>query len=87
MLQSIWSQMKRAFGDAMFASVDGAEPRYMALAPHILAPRHVSPPSILGNNMSPPAQRTTGCGFQADTLSSMDGCKPEYLAKSPSTLR
>ncbi len=32
----------------MFASVDGANPGYMA---HILAPRHVSPPSILGNSL------------------------------------
>jgi hypothetical protein len=31
----------------MFASVDGGRPGYMALAPHILASRHVSlPPSL-----------------------------------------
>jgi len=36
----------------MFAKVDGASPRYIALTPHILAPRHIPPPSKF--------RRTTG---------------------------
>ena len=71
----------------MFARIDGASPEYMALAPHILAPRHVSPPSILGN-MSPfISQSRSGCPSSPEVLTRMDGSFPGWMAKMPSTLR
>jgi hypothetical protein len=70
----------------MFASVDGANPGYMALAPHILAPRHVSSPSILGNSPLVFLDRT-GWPLSAEAPTRMDGGFPECMAKMPSTLR
>lgn len=71
----------------MFASVDGASPGYMALTPRILAPRHVSPPSILGNNLIIHSPNCSGWPSSPDALARMDGGFPEYMAKTPSTLR
>jgi hypothetical protein len=87
MQQFIISHMTSTFGGAMFASIDDAGPGYMALTPHILAPRHVSPPSILGNN--PVTHRTSRSNWpsSAEALTRMDGCFPEYMAETPSTSR
>ena len=71
----------------MFASIDGAVPEYMALAPHILAPRHVLPPSILGNMLPTPSQSHSGWPSSPEVLARMDGSFPECMAKMPSTLR
>lgn len=71
----------------MLASIDGTSPGYMALTPHILAPRHVSPPSILGNNTLPPSQNRSGWASSAEAQARMDGSFPEYMAKTPSTSR
>ena len=71
----------------MFASVDGASPGYMALTPHILALRHVSPPSILGNNRVTHSKNRSGWPSSAEALTRMDGSFPEYMANLPSTSR
>ncbi len=71
----------------MFASVDGVSPEYMALAPHILAPRHVSPPSILGNFRVTRSPTPSGWLSSAEALARMDGSFPEWTANMPSTLR
>ncbi|UCV27183.1 hypothetical protein [Ferribacterium limneticum] len=71
----------------MLASIDGTSPEYMALTPHILAARHVSPPSILGNNLAIQPKNRSGWPSSAEVLIRMDGCFPEWMAKLPSTLR
>jgi len=79
--------MTSTFEGAMFASIDGAHPGYMALTPHIPAPRHVSPPSILGNKLLAGSEERSGWPSSAKVGARMDGGSPEYMAKSPSTLR
>jgi hypothetical protein len=59
----------------------------MALAPRILEQRHVSPPSILGNNPPSPSQSRSGWSSSVEVLARMDGSFPEYMAKTPSTSR
>jgi hypothetical protein len=59
----------------------------MALAPHILAQRHISPPSILGNNLGPHSRNRSGWTSSAEVQARMDGCFPECMANLPSTLR
>ena len=71
----------------MFASVDGVNPGYTAFTPHILAPRHVFVPSIPGNNLSTQPKTLLNRPFSAEALDRMDGGFPEWMAKSPSTLR
>ena len=71
----------------MFARVDGALPGYTALTPHMLGMRHVSSPSIPGNDLVLPPQHTAGRHSSTDVRASMDGGFPEYMARSPSTLR
>lgn len=71
----------------MFASINGASPGYMAPTPHILAQRHISPPSILGNNLGPHSRNRSGWTSSAEVLARMDGCFPECMANLPSTLR
>jgi hypothetical protein len=71
----------------MFASVDGAAPGYMALTPHILARRHVSPPSTLGNDVVAYSKSLSDWPSSADALARMDGSFPECMANLPSTLR
>ena len=71
----------------MFASVDGAMPGYMAPEPHILAPRHVFPPSILGCHLTNTTLRLSGRYSSAESLTRMDGGYPECMAKIKSTLR
>jgi len=71
----------------MFASIDGANPEYMALAPHILTRCHVSPPSILGNIFGNHSTSLAGWASSAEALNRMDGGFTEWMAKSPSTLR
>lgn len=71
----------------MFASIDGAMPGYMALAPHILVPRHVLPPSILGNSLVTHSKNHSGWASSGEVLTRMDGCFQEWMAKMPSTLR
>ena len=75
------------FRDAVLARMDGKFPEYTSLTPYIPVTRHVSPPSILGNMASQLIQHTTGRPFHADVLTSIGGGFPEYMAKSPSTLR
>ena len=71
----------------MFASVDGVNPGYTAFAPHILAPRHAFVPSIPGNNLPTQPKTLLSRPFSAEALDRMDGGFPEWMAKSPSTLR
>ena len=71
----------------MIASVYGASLGYMALTPHILAPRHVSPPSILGNTIVIDSRSCSGWPSSADAQTGMDGSFPEYMANMPSTSR
>lgn len=71
----------------MFARVHGALPEYTALMPHMPGMRHVSSPSIPGNNLALPPQPTAGQHSSTDVRASMDGGFPENMAKSPSTLR
>jgi len=71
----------------MFARVYGVLPEYMALVPHMLDMRHVSSPPILGNYLALPPKPTAGGHCSTDVRASMDGGFPEYMAKSPSTLR
>jgi hypothetical protein len=71
----------------MFARIDVAHPEYMALAPHILAPRPVSPPSILGNGLIDQSENYSGWPFPAEAQTRMGGSFPEYMANLPSTLR
>jgi hypothetical protein len=71
----------------MFASVDGVNRGYTAFAPHILAPRHVFVPSIPGNNLSTQPKALLNRPSSAEVQDRMDGCFPEWMAKSPSTLR
>jgi hypothetical protein len=79
--------MTSTFGGAMFASVDGASPGYVAFMPHILGRCHISPPSILGDNLVNHSQNCSGWPSSAEVLARMDGCFPEYMAFMPSTLR
>jgi hypothetical protein len=83
----IFSQMTSSFGGAMVAKLFGALPEYTALTPHMLGMRHVSSPSILGSNVVFPPQPTAGRHSSTDVRARMDGGFPEYMAKSPSTLR
>jgi hypothetical protein len=71
----------------MFARVYGVLPEYTALMPHMLGMRHVSSPSIPENNLVLPPQRTAGRHSSTDVQACMDFGFPEYMAKSPSTLR
>ena len=71
----------------MFTSIDGASPGYTALTPHILAPRHISPPSILGKHLAANPKTRSGRPSSPEVLPRMDGRFPEYTAKTPSTLR
>lgn len=71
----------------MFASIDGAGPGYMALAPHIPDSRHVSPPSIAGNNLVDQPKRHSGRPSSAEAPARMDSSFPEYMAILKSTLR
>jgi hypothetical protein len=71
----------------MFASIDGASPGYVALAPSMLAQRHVSPPSILGKMSPPPSQSHSDRPSSPKELVRMDGNHPECMAKTPSTSR
>jgi len=71
----------------MFASVDGAGPGYMALAPRILAPRHVSPPYILGNDLVDQSKNYSGWPSSAEAPARIDGSFPECMAILKSTLR
>lgn len=71
----------------MFASVDGANPEYMALVPRILAPRHVLLPSIPENKLSTHPKNRSDKSSSAEAQGRMDGCSPELMAISPSTLR
>jgi hypothetical protein len=59
----------------------------MALTPHILAPRHVSPPSILGNDLVGQSENCSDWPSLPEVLARMDGSFPEWMAKMPSTLR
>lgn len=77
----------RRSGGAMFARIDGASPEYMALAPHILAARHVSPPNILGELLPIQFKNPTGWPSSPEVPARMDGSFPEWMAKTPSTLR
>jgi hypothetical protein len=79
--------MTSTFGAAMFARVDGGRPGYMALAPHILESRHISRPSILGNDLITPSASCSGWSSSAEALTRMDGSFPEYMAETPSTSR
>jgi len=79
--------MTSTFGAAMFASVDGANPGYVAFAPHILAPHHVFVPSIPGNNLLTQPKTRSDRPSSAEAQDRMDGYFPESMAKSPSTLR
>ncbi|WP_428827389.1 hypothetical protein ACLIKD_04820 [Azonexus sp. IMCC34842] len=87
MQQFIFSNMTSTFGGAMFASIDDAGPGYMALRPHIPAARHISPPSILENNLANYSTSRSVWPSSAEALARMDGCFPEYMAKTPSALR
>lgn len=71
----------------MFARIDGAHPEYTARTPHILAPRRISLPSILGNVLPIPFQNRTGWPFLLEELAGIDGSFPGWMAKMPSTLR
>lgn len=71
----------------MFASIDGANPGYMALAPDILALRHVSLPPILGNNRVAHSSSCFEWLSSAEVLVRMDGGYPECMANLKSTLR
>ena len=71
----------------MFASMDGGRPGYMAITPHIQAPRHVSPPPILGNNLVSHSKNGSGWPSSAEAPARMDGSVPEYMANLPSTSR
>lgn len=71
----------------MFATVDGGSSGYMAFTPDIPAPCHVLPPSILGNDLVIHLQNRSGRPASAEALARMDGCFPEWMAKTPSTLR
>ncbi len=55
--------------------------------PHMPGIRHVSSPSIPGNDLVLPPQPMAGRHSSTDVRASMDGGFPEYMAKSPSTLR
>jgi hypothetical protein len=79
--------MTSTFGNAMFARIGGEHPGYMARTPHILAPRNVSPPSILGDNRVAHSRRCSSWPFSAEALARIDGGFPEYRAETPSTLR
>jgi hypothetical protein len=79
--------MTSTFEAAMFASVYGANPGYMAFAPHILAPRHVFVPSIPGTNLLTQPKTLSDRPSSAEAQDRMDGCFPASMAKSPSTLR
>ncbi len=69
----------------MFTSVDGASPGYMALMPHILAPRHVLPPSILGSHSASPPQSRMVQSSLAEVPIGIAGDLAEYAAFMPST--
>lgn len=71
----------------MFAKVDDALPGDTALMPHFPGQRHLSSPSIPGNTLVLPPQPMPGRHSSTDVWASMDGGFPEYMAKSPSTLR
>ena len=71
----------------MFARIDGAHPEYTARTPHILAPRRISLPSILGNMLPISLQNRAGWPFPLEELARIDDCFPEWMAKTPSTLR
>jgi len=85
--QFVFSHMTRSFGGTMIASIDGAGPGYMTLTPHILAPRHVSPPPILGNNLAIHHTNPSGWPSSTEAQARMDGSFPEYMAHAPSTSR
>lgn len=71
----------------MFTSVDGGSPGYTALTPHIQTARHVSPPSILGNNLAASPANRSWWASSADALARMGGGLPECMACMPSTSR
>jgi hypothetical protein len=84
---SAFPQRKCGFQPAMFASMDGASSGYVALAPSMLAQRHVSPPSILDNDLLTSLKSCSGWPSSAKPLARMDGRFPECMAETPSTSR
>lgn len=85
--QPILIRMTSTFATAMFASVDGANSGYMAVTPHIPAPRQVFVPTIPGNNLLTRPKAPSNRQSSAEVQDRMDRCFPESMAKSPSTLR
>ena len=71
----------------MFASLYGKEPAYKAIAPDMLARRHVQAPSILGDMQINSTQSETGRASSADMPARIDGGFPAYTANMPSTSR
>jgi len=84
---SAFPQRTCGFQAAMFASMDGASSGYVALAPSMLAQRHVSPPSILDNDLPTSLKNRSGWPSSANPLARMDGRFPECMAETPSTSR
>ena len=77
----------RAFATAMPANGYGLVPEYTSAMLRTLRPRHVSPPSILGNNPAIRSANHSGWPTSAEAPARVDGVSAEYAAYTPSTSR
>jgi hypothetical protein len=83
----MYSLLPQAFTSVAPAKVFSLFPEYTSACSRIPSARHVSPPSIPGNNLVASAASHSDWSFSAEASAGVDGLLPECVADMPSALR